>query len=271
LRTLIVNADDFGFTSDVNDGIVHAHRNGILTATTLMATGAAFEHAAPRARETPGLDVGCHLALAGGRSVAAPFRDLPRGVPELLLALVKREIDPCRELRAQIRRIVAEGIQPTHLDTHKHTHLAPALLDAVARLAREYQIPWVRRPFDFPLTGVAAPLGQRLAERSFGFLRRRFHRVLERHGCRTTDHFAGFQMTGRFRAAELAALIRALPEGITEFMCHPGFCREELRRAATRLKESREEELRALTAPEARQKLEKAGVRLASYRDLARW
>jgi predicted glycoside hydrolase/deacetylase ChbG (UPF0249 family) len=194
-----------------------------------MATGAAFEHAAPRARETPGLDVGCYLALVGGRSVAAPFRDLPRGVAELLLALVKREIDPYSELRAQIGRIAAGG--------------------SSRRIWRPQC--WTR---------------WRCWRAS---IRRRFHRVLERHGCRTTDHFAGFQMTGRFRAAELAALIRALPEGITELMCHPGFCREELRRAPTRLKESREEELRALTAPEARQELEKAGVRLASYRDLA--
>jgi predicted glycoside hydrolase/deacetylase ChbG (UPF0249 family) len=270
LRTLIVNADDFGFTPDVNDGIVHAHRNGILTATTLMATGPAFAHAVRSARETPTLDVGCHLVLVGGRSLAAPFRDLPGTVPELLLALVRREINPYRELRAQIERTAAEGIEATHLDTHKHTHLAPPVLDAVARLAEEFGIPWVRRPFDFPLTGMPASPAQRLAGRSLGFLRGRFHRVLERHGCRTTDHFAGFRITGRFRAPELTALIRALPEGITEFMCHPGFCREELRRARTRLKESREEELRALTAPEVRQEIEKAGVRLAAYRNLPR-
>jgi len=227
-----------------------------------------FPHAVQSARETPTLDVGCHLVLVGGRSLVAPFQELPKSVPELLVALVKREVDVNRELRAQIEKIVGAGIEPTHLDTHKHTHLAPAVLEAVARLGREFQIPWVRRPFDFPLTGVPAPFAQRLAGRSFGFLRNRFHRVLERHGCRTTDHFAGFQITGRLRTPELMALIRALPEGVTEFMCHPGFCREELRLARTRLKQSREEELRALTAPEVRQELEKRGVRLASYREL---
>jgi len=81
-------------------------------------------HAVQGARETPTLDVGCHLVLVGGRSLVAPFRELPKSVPELLVALVKREIDAGRELRAQIETVAAGGIEPTHLDTHKHTHLS---------------------------------------------------------------------------------------------------------------------------------------------------
>jgi predicted glycoside hydrolase/deacetylase ChbG (UPF0249 family) len=98
--------------------------------------------------------------------------------------------------------------------------------------------------------------------------RRRFHRVLESHGCRTTDHFAGFRITGRFRAAELVELMRVIPEGITEFMCHPGRCTDALRGAATRLKESRERELQALVAPEVRVAMERAGIELVNYRHL---
>jgi predicted glycoside hydrolase/deacetylase ChbG (UPF0249 family) len=75
-------------------------------------------------------------------------------------------------------------------------------------------------------------------------------------------------MTGHFDAASLARLIRALPEGSTEFMCHPGFCTAELRAEHTRLKESREQELRALTAPEVRAALGEADVQLANYREL---
>src|ERR1017187_9131964 len=96
----------------------------------------------------------------------------------------------------------------------------------------------------------------------------RFHRVLARHGCRTTDHFAGFQLTGRFRAPELAQLIRELPDGVTEFMCHPGYCGDDLRHARTRLKESRERELEALVAPEVRAELAEAAVELVNYRGL---
>ena len=92
--------------------------------------------------------------------------------------------------------------------------------------------------------------------------------MLAAHGCRTTDHFAGFQLTGRLRTAELVRLIHELPEGTTEFMCHPGRCGEELRHAPTRLKESRERELTALTAPETRQALVDSSVQLNNYRGM---
>ena len=93
-------------------------------------------------------------------------------------------------------------------------------------------------------------------------------RVIKTAECRTTDHFAGFQLTGRLRTAEMLNVIRNLPEGSTEFMCHPGYCREELRAARTRLKESREEELRALCAPDVRAALADYGVELSNYKPL---
>lgn len=271
MKRLVVNADDFGFTPDVNEGIVEAHRDGILTATTLMANGAAFDNAVKVAASCPTLDVGCHLVLVGGHSLLPPYKPLPATVLELLRAIVSRQIRLYDELSAQARKILAAGITPTHIDTHKHTHLAPPVLDAVARLAEEFGIAWVRRPFDLPITAARgkAPWLKRATSEGLGFLRNRFHRVLADHNCRTTDHFAGFQLTGRFRAAELARLIRELPEGTTEFMCHPGRCRDDLRHARTRLKESREHELEALISPEARQSLSENGVKLENYRGLS--
>ena len=235
MKYLITNADDFGFTRDVNEGIVHAHREGILTSTTLMATGAAFEHAVALARENPTLDIGVHLVLVG----SDPY---PETVARLVAAVALGRIRVYDELASQVRKILDAGIQPTHLDTHKHTHLLPQVLDAVARIGEEFRIPWIRRPL--------------------GSL---FHGRIATHGCRTTDHFAGFRLTGRYDAAELARLIRALPDGITEFMCHPGFCTEELRAARTRLKESRRRELDALISPEVRAALLDANVTLSKY------
>jgi predicted glycoside hydrolase/deacetylase ChbG (UPF0249 family) len=263
-KQLVVNADDFGFTPDVNEGIVEAHRHGILTATTLMANGEAFEDAVRLARETPSLDIGCHLVLIGGNSPLTG-RPYPLTVSRLLGALARRELRLYEELAAQARKIMAAGIAPTHLDTHKHTHLAPPVLEAVGRVADEFGIRWVRRPFDFPMT-VTAPFLKRATSRALGLVRREFHRTLARHHIRTTDTFAGFQITGRFRTAELVALIHQLPDGMTELMCHPGRCRAELRQARTRLKESREQELAALVAPETRQALEACGVALVNYR-----
>ncbi|MBK9170199.1 MAG: ChbG/HpnK family deacetylase [Bryobacterales bacterium] len=267
---MIVNADDFGFTRDVNEGIAEAHAKGILTATTLMANGTAFADAVRLAARYPELDIGCHLVLVGGDSLLPPYKPLPGSVPELLAAIATRRIRIYDELLEQVRRILKAGVAPTHLDTHKHTHLAPPVLDAVARLSREFDIRWVRRPFDLPLTAVRgeAPWLERTTSDGLRFIRARFMRVLTTHGCRTTDHFAGFQLTGRFRSQELATLFSALPEGLTEFMCHPGRCTSELRQAPTRLRASREEELAALTDPATREALRASGIALTRYRDL---
>lgn len=261
VRKLVVNADDFGFTPDVNQGIIEAHRHGILTATTLMATGAAFDEAVRLARETPSLDVGCHLVLVGD----PPF---PRTVAQLMRAVALKRIHAYDEFALQVRRVLDAGLRPTHLDTHKHTHLLPPVLDAVARISEEFGVPWVRRPFDFPFAADGVPAAKRATARAMTVARGRFARVLARHGCRATDHFAGFQITGRYDAPGLARLIRALPEGSTEFMCHPGVLGQDLRAARTRLKESRERELRALTSSDVRAAIEECGIQLAGYRDL---
>lgn len=265
MKILTVNADDFGFTRDVNAGIIEAHTRGILTSTTLMANGAAFEDAVRQAAAHPTLDVGAHLTLVGGCSVADPERPLPATTSELVRAVLARRIDVEGELDAQIRKILGSGIRPTHFDTHKHTHLLPAVLRAVAKLAERYGVLWVRRPFDFPWDGGNVQWTRRALSRATGLLRRRFHRVLEQHGCRTTDHFAGFRLTGLYGAKELAQLILKLPDGWTEFMCHPGYCTEELRNARTRLKESRERELEALVSPEVRAAVAEAGVSLSGF------
>jgi predicted glycoside hydrolase/deacetylase ChbG (UPF0249 family) len=224
------------------------------------------------ARENPSLDVGCHLVLVGGKSLLDPYKPLPASVPRLIAAISSRQIRVDEELRAQVRAIQAAGIAITHLDTHKHTHLAPPVLAAVARVAEESGIRWVRRPFDAPITPAhgTAPWLTRATSSGLRVIRKRFQAVLNRHGCRTTDHFAGFQITGRLEIADLVRLLRALPEGLTELMCHPGKCGSELRQARTRLKQSRERELAALVAPETRQALAESGIELVNYRSVGR-
>ena len=259
MRQLVINADDFGFTRDVNAGIVHAHREGVLTSTTLMANGDAFEDAVRLARETPTLDIGCHLVLVQGTSLLSgrPFPETPRGV---VAALVRGHLDVYAELRAQIERIISVGISPTHLDSHKHTHIVPGVFKVVIRLAQEFQIPFVRLPLDrtarfgnFPC-GLADPL---------------YRRMGDRRGVRMTDHFIGFRLTGTLNEQSFAAALGAIKEGTTEFMCHPGYLETELRNAATRLKESRVRELEALTSPRIRTTITEAGIRLITYRALA--
>ncbi len=255
MKRLIINADDFGFTRDVNAGIVHAHREGVLTSTTLMANGDAFEDAVRLAAETPTLDVGCHLVLVQGRSLVTE-RLLPKGTRELLIELARGSIDPYRELRAQVEKIFAVGLRPTHLDSHKHTHIVPKVFRAVVRLAHEFDIPYVRLPLD---TTVPLPGGSRR------LLRKYYGRLVGDYGVKMTDHFMGFRLTGSLTEQTFASALSLVGEGITEFMCHPGFLGPELKVAETRLKESRVKELEALVSPEIRQVMTERSICLSVF------
>ena len=259
-RKLIVNADDFGFARDVSEGILHCHKNGILTATTLMATGSAFRHAVDLAKATPTLDVGCHLVLVQGPG-------LPASVPALLQALALRQIDPHAVFASQITTILKAGLRPSHLDTHKHTHLLPGVLNAVLRVSEEFTIPWIRKPADFALD-PAAPIGKQRWTRAMRWATRNFDRKLAAAGARRTDHFTGFQLTGRLNTGTLAAALGTLPEGTTELMCHPGFLGATLATAGTRLKESRQQELDALLSDDVRAVLKQKDIQLTRYSDL---
>lgn len=249
-KLLIVNADDFGYTRDISEGIVEAHREGIVTSTSLMATAPAFRDAVRLAVENPSLGVGCHLVLAGGGSMPGLTGPLPDSVAELAWALALGRIRPYQEMDAQVRRMLDAGLTPSHLDAHKHTHMLPPVAEAMGRISKQFRIPWVRRPLDVPVLGACLALSLTL------------------HGCRMASRFEGFRRTGSIEAAWLRETIRGLPPGITELMCHPGFLGAELAAARTRLKESRVRELRALTSPLVRSAVQEAGVELIDYRHL---
>ena len=255
-RRLIVNADDFGFTRDVNDGIIEAHREGILTATTLMANGDAFDHAVRLAHQTPSLDIGCHLVIVQGQSVLNPSQSLPPALPDVLSALLRGRLNVYAEFAAQITKIQATGIRPTHLDTHKHTHLLPPVLKAITRAAHDFGIPWVRKPVDFST-------GPGFSSKLIALRKPALNRAFK--GLRTTDHFAGFQITGSFTEASLIATLQCLPEGLTELMCHPGRLGPELQASTTRLKQSRLIELEALKSPRVKAVIAHRAILLTGY------
>ena len=210
-----------------------------------MANGDAFEDAVRLARETATLDVGCHLALVQGPSLLNA-RPLPETPLQLVAALVRGQIDIYSELRAQIEKILSAGIRPTHLDTHKHTHIVPQVFRTVVRLAAEFGILYVRRP-------------------AYALANSYYRRVASAHNIRMTDHFLGFRLTGSLGEESFARAILSLREGTTEFMCHPGSLGPELKRARTRLKESRVRELEALTSPRIRQLMAAESIHLEAF------
>ncbi len=287
MKELILNADDFGLTQGINRGIIRAHRHGILTSATLMATGSAFDHAVEQARENPTLGVGCHLVLTGGSAVS-PREQIPSLVdknghlPRSLAALVANvtigRVPPIEietEVRAQIEKIRRAGIEPTHLDTHKHTHAHPTIMNALGRVAQQSGITRVRNPVEdlrdswrSNRSDGTDTVRNLAAAATVSAVASGFRVISNKYGLRSPDHFLGLAVTGQLGAGALCRLIDALDDGQSEIMLHPGICDDDLARTGSRLQRHRETEMEALLAPEVRDAVVKSGVHLISYRDL---
>lgn len=288
MRRLIVNADDFGFTSGVNRAIVEAGSHGIVTSTTLMAKGQRFDEAVELGKKTPQLSIGCHVVLTDGTpvldasqlpslTVDSQFRD---GMFSFAARAMSDQIDAeqiTAEAIAQIRKIQAAGITVSHFDTHKHTHIFPKVLRPLLRAAAACGVRALRNPFGprFPLRStqlLTRPnLWTRFAEvRVLRTFARKFRESVDREGFITPDGTLGIEVTGTLDERLFQAIARSLPEGTWEFVCHPGYNDSELQAARTRLHHSREVELQVLTLPAARELLARQGIELTSYRDLGR-
>jgi hopanoid biosynthesis associated protein HpnK len=287
MKELILNADDFGLTEGVNDGIIRAHREGVLTSTTLMANGPAFDHAVECARANPKLGVGCHLVLVGGAPVA-PLEEIPSLVgtngrlPSSLGAFIARvsvgairAMDIERESRAQIGKIRGAGIEPTHLDTHKHTHAHPRVMRVLAQVAQALGITRVRKPAEYLRDswrvmsgGVDVSPAQFAAIVAVRLFSVNFSSISKKHGLRSPDTFLGVAATGQLGPEPLCHLIDTIGEGRTEIMLHPGVCDEDLAQTRSRLQVQRQLELDGLLAPQVRRAIDLHHIRLISYREL---
>jgi len=288
VRRLIINADDFGYTSGVNRAIVEAHTHGVVTSSTLMATGAAFAEAVSLSAGLPRLSTGCHVVLIDGMPALDPekipsltesrrFRDGLTGFAAQALVGRMAADEIAAEARAQIQKIQAAGIAVSHIDTHKHAHLFPRVLRPLLKAARECGVFAVRNPFGprLPLRShqlfTKPNLWTRYAE--LQVLQRfadKFRAAIDREGFATPDGTLGIEVTGTLDERLFEAIASAIPDGTWEFVCHPGYNDGELQAANTRLRASREMELRVLTLPSARQILAQRGIELISYRELPR-
>jgi predicted glycoside hydrolase/deacetylase ChbG (UPF0249 family) len=271
---LIVNADDFGISEAVNHGIVEAHDRGIVTSTSLMATGVAFEHAVELARSRPGLAVGVHLVLTEHRpligataaSLVGPDGTFAPHVLRLLRNQLRRRLslgEVRQELDAQIRRVSSAGIAINHLDGHQHVHVVPGIARVVADLAAVHGIAAVRYPAErvrahmlhspqhAPRLVQQVVLGLMCAASPLERLRR-------------SDVFVGFYFGGRLDESNLSTVLAGLPaSGVIELMCHPGS--EEMKGDGD-WQYSWAAERDALTSPGVRDLVLARGVQLVSNR-----
>ena len=265
---LILNADDFGLTPGINQAVIELHQAGVLTSATLMATGLAFDHAAALARAHPTLGVGCHLVFVDGLPVSHPdaiptllgadgkhFRPSLYDFAQAILRNTIRQEDLAREAQAQMQKLQRAGIDVTHIDTHKHTHLFPAVLAPVLHTAHRCGIHALRNPFEpaWSIELTRAPLARRM---QLALLRRfepAFRKQIEQASAITLAGTLGIAATGTLTEPTLHALFTGLcklPEHDSpqtfELCCHPGHLDPALDASNTRLRASREVEYGAL-------------------------
>ena len=266
---LIINADDFGFSKGVTDGILRCHREGVLTSTTLMTTMPDRDRAIDLAGDMPTLGVGIHLCLTQGVPLTKCGRILGRdgrflrNLPGLFWRLrteaARREAE--EELAAQIAYATTRGLRPTHVDSHKHVCHWPALHGALIGACGTMGVKWVRTAREARFAGMPGPAPSYRMLARYG---RKLAGKLGAAGLGTTDWFVGLATTGRTGVGVYEALAKSELKGLGELMVHPGYI-EGLTKAETRLLKTRELEMEALCDRRTRAALEGAGVKLARY------
>jgi hopanoid biosynthesis associated protein HpnK len=221
MKRLIVTADDFGASPQVNEAVERAHRDGILTAASLMVTGDAAADAVARATWMPRLGVGLHLVLVEG-TPALPPGQVPALVgadgrfrTDMVRAAVRIFADPrarrqlAAEVEAQFAAFAATGLALDHVNAHKHFHLHPTIAAAVLRIGPNYGMRAVRAPVERGTPGIEARWARRLQRR------------LRTAGMLVPDQVVGLAWTGQFTAERMRQALAALPDGLTEVYTHP--------------------------------------------------
>ena len=275
VRELIVVADDLGASPGTNRGVLRAHRDGIVTAASLLVGMPTSKGAVCGAREQ-GLPLGLHLRLSAGQ----PLSDAPRQVgladadgflalPRVILRLIEGgdalEAALRIELRAQMTAFVQMVPEPDHINSHHHLHLHPAVLGPFLDEAKFLGFPAIRWPVEPQRGGVGGSPVRWAEVAAFRLLARKGRSQLAASGLSTSDHFRGLRlMAGSASPAALCEVLEQLPEGCTELMCHPAEVDEELREFSSGV-DRREGELAALTAPEVRETIESHGIRLRAF------
>jgi hopanoid biosynthesis associated protein HpnK len=279
VKKLIVNADDFGLSNEINQGIIKAHEHGIVTSTSLVATGDAFEEAVSLIHQHSGLDVGVHLTLVQEKSVL-PLRHIPTLVDErgyfrksafhFAWDYLKNRItvdDVRRELQAQIQKIREAGVSVSHLDSHQHVHVLPRIRRIILELACEFEIKMIRAPFENMRASYLLYLNKwpRLFQQViFNAL---FGQRDSFRGC-TTDHFFGFFESGHLSKKRIEGILAHLPTGLSEIMCHPGLNGERTLQKYGHWGYRWNDELRALTDLSIRDQLSSQRIVLTSFKSL---
>ncbi len=270
-RRLIVNADDFGRSAAINQAVVRAHTEGILTTTSLMVNEPACADAVALARQHPRLGVGLHLTLLCGRSALRPeqipglvnshaeFPTAPAAAGFRYFFLPRLREQLRAEIHAQFEKFHATGLPLDHVNGHLHLHLHPVVFRILMQDAAQLGFQRARLTFDPFWLNLRLASGQ-LAYRAthaaiFHLLSARARPALRRHGVRHTGAVFGLLQNARVDEAYVLNLLPLLPAGDSELYSHPSL--DEFRH-----------ELDALISPRVRQQVQVLGLSLIRYQDL---
>jgi len=283
LKAIILTGDDFGLTKPVNDAIVEAHRNGVLTAASLMVGAEFAPDAVEKARALPSLKVGLHIVLVEGTSILPPstIPDLVNSSGEFPTLLVKagfkyffqpgirKQLEA--EIRAQFKKFQDTGLLLDHVNAHNHMHLHPTLLRLIVKVGREFGLNAVRLPNEPPIRSYKAS-GKGLVSRLLSWLflypwLAIMKGILRRAHIRYNDCLFGMADSGAMSLGLVLRFIRNLPSGVTELHFHPATrrCREI---DATMPGYVHEDEYRTLTSKQLLQALQDAGIQRIAFSDL---
>jgi hopanoid biosynthesis associated protein HpnK len=280
-KQVIITSDDFGFSREVNAAVRRAHREGVLTAASLMVAGDARDEAAAIAHDSPELDVGLHLVVCRGTSVL-PAADLPnltdanRGFPENPVMAGMRYFFERRlrsllrdEIRAQIELHLQLVGKLNHIDGHLNFHVHPAIADILIELAVEYRVPCLRLPREPVFTTLRLArdnAARKLVEAViFRALSRRTRGMMAAHGIRSTDRLYGLHQSGNLSEEYVIGVIGGLGPGLTEIYFHPA---EDA--GGTPPSAQAQSETNILTGARIRAALDAAGVQLTNFAEIAR-
>lgn len=277
-KQLIVNADDYGRTAGVTEGILQAHQQGIVTSTTAMMNMPGIEDALHRAQSYPGLGLGVHLVFSAWRPLL-PLEQIPSLVDDDGAFLSQRAIwaqpeaiqrdELQAELTAQIERFQAlTGRPPDHLDCHHFIHFHPLFFAVYVELAAQWNLP-IRAPFppaeDLSQAAATVPLIEGLLLSEVQDMMRQDKELVQASGVRHPHHFIGtFYGEEAVTLENLLTILENLSEGTTELTCHPGLADEQLL-AESIYGRPREKELELLCHPRVRDKLDELGIELVNF------
>ncbi|BBB93299.1 MAG TPA: ChbG/HpnK family deacetylase [Methylomusa anaerophila] len=282
MKRIIINADDFGLHECVNEAVILGHTSGSISSTSIMACGAAFEHAVSLTSRYPKLGVGVHLTLVAEYPVAPSYlipslvnqkgrmaEKYPVFLKQYLAGKIKIK-DIYRELTAQVAKVLNYGVNITHLDSHQHMHVVPGIIEVVIDIAKEFNIPAIRIPAEpvWFFGGYKSSAGRIIGRTGLSFLSLLARRKVRKAGIISPDYFFGMLAGGKMEEKLLVNILKALPSnGVTEIMIHPGAC-DAILNDAYDWNFSWQAELGAAMSSQVKQILSGQNIELISFKDL---